>query len=35
MDPEGLRLCDTAEKRLHVPGESRELGFIRLPHDWL
>lgn len=35
MDPEGLRLCDTAERRLRVQGESRELGFVRLPHDWL
>ena len=35
MDPEGLRLCDTAERRLRVLGESRELGFIRLPHDWI
>jgi len=35
LDPEGLRLCDTVERRLQVLGESRELGFIRLPHDWL
>jgi lipopolysaccharide transport system ATP-binding protein len=35
MDPEGLRLCDTAELRLRVLGDSRELGFVRLPHDWL
>ena len=35
MDPEGLRLSDTAEWRLRVVGESRELGLVRLPHDWL
>jgi lipopolysaccharide transport system ATP-binding protein len=35
MDPEGIRLCDTAEQRLRVQGESRELGFIRLPHEWV
>lgn len=34
MDPEGLRVCDTAELRLRVLGDSRELGFIHLPHDW-
>jgi len=35
MDPEGLRLCDTAEIRFSVAGESRELGMIRLPHRWM
>jgi lipopolysaccharide transport system ATP-binding protein len=35
MDPEGLRLCDTAEIRFSVSGESRELGMIRLPHRWI
>lgn len=35
MDPEGLRLCDTVERTMRVPGASRELGFIRLSHDWL
>lgn len=35
MDPEGLRLCDTAELRFRVRGESRELGFVRLDHRWL
>ena len=34
LDPEGLRLCDTAEHRFRVGGESRELGFVRLPHTW-
>ena len=35
MDPEGLRLCDTAERRVCVLGETRELGFVHLPHQWL
>ncbi len=34
MDPQGIRLCDTAELRFTVSGESRELGIIRLPHRW-
>jgi lipopolysaccharide transport system ATP-binding protein len=34
MDPEGMRLFDTAEQRFRVLGESRELGFVRLPHEW-
>lgn len=35
MDPGGMRLCDTAERRVRVLGNTRELGFIRLPHEWL
>ncbi len=35
MDPEGLRVCDTSEKRLRVKGQSRELGFVRLQHEWI
>lgn len=35
MDPEGLRVCDTSEKRFRVKGQSRELGFVRLQHDWI
>ena len=34
MDPEGLRLCDTAELRFRIRGESRELGFVYLDHRW-
>jgi lipopolysaccharide transport system ATP-binding protein len=34
MDPEGLRLCDSAEHCFSIAGESRELGFVRLPHRW-
>lgn len=35
MDPEGMRLYDTSELRFRVRGESRELGFVRLDHEWL
>lgn len=34
MDPEGMRLYDTAELRFRVRGESRELGYVRLDHEW-
>jgi lipopolysaccharide transport system ATP-binding protein len=34
MDPEGMRLCDTSEHRFIVSGQSRELGFIHLQHQW-
>ena len=35
MDAAGLRLCDTAEIRFSIAGESRELGLVRLQHRWL
>jgi hypothetical protein len=35
MDPAGMRLCDTAEIRFTVTGESREMGMVRLAHRWL
>lgn len=34
MDPQGIRLCDTAELRFTVAGDSREMGIVRLPHRW-
>ncbi|MEM1411691.1 MAG: ABC transporter ATP-binding protein, partial [Pseudomonadota bacterium] len=34
MDPEGLRVCDTAERMLRVRGETREFGLVRLEHRW-
>lgn len=34
MDPEALRLFDTAERGLIVRGETREFGLVRLPHRW-
>jgi len=35
MDPEGVRLCDTLSLDFIISGESRELGFCRLPHHWV
>jgi lipopolysaccharide transport system ATP-binding protein len=35
MDPAGMRLCDTAEIRFIVTGESREMGMVRLAHRWV
>ncbi len=34
MDPEGLRVHDTAEVSFTVTGRSRELGLVRLEHRW-
>jgi len=34
MDPEAMRLCDKAEIRFSVSGESREMGMVRLSHHW-
>jgi lipopolysaccharide transport system ATP-binding protein len=34
MDPEGVRLFDHVERSFVVTGESREMGFVRLPHRW-
>jgi lipopolysaccharide transport system ATP-binding protein len=34
MDPQGIRLCDTAELRFTVSGDSREMGIVRLSHRW-
>ncbi len=34
MDPEGMRLSDTAEHRFIVSGQTREMGFVHLPHQW-
>jgi lipopolysaccharide transport system ATP-binding protein len=35
LDPEGVRLFDHVERSLIVGGQSRELGFVRLPHRWV
>ncbi len=34
MDPEGMRLYDTVERDFSVSGDSRELGFVRISHEW-
>lgn len=35
MDPEGIRVFDTLEQPFRITGKSREMGFLRLPHDWM
>jgi lipopolysaccharide transport system ATP-binding protein len=35
MDPEGFRLFDQVERHFDIVGESRELGFCRLEHQWI
>lgn len=34
LDPEGLYLFDHVEVPLTVTGESREMGLVRLEHEW-
>lgn len=34
LDPEGLRLQDTMESSFTVTGQSREIGVVRLEHEW-
>ena len=34
LDPEGMRVYDTVERDFTVAGDSRELGLVRLPHQW-
>jgi lipopolysaccharide transport system ATP-binding protein len=35
MDPEGLRVFDSHEFTFTVNGNTKELGYVRLPHQWL
>lgn len=34
LEPEGLRIHDSAEKDFTITGRSRELGMVRLEHEW-
>jgi lipopolysaccharide transport system ATP-binding protein len=34
MDPEGMRMCDTAERNFRIRGETKEFGLVRLAHRW-
>lgn len=34
LDPEATRLFDHVEREFIVTGETRELGFVKLPHRW-
>lgn len=35
MDPEGVRVFDMQQIAFTVTGSTKEVGFIRLPHQWL
>ena len=35
MDPEGMRLFDHVERKFEISGNSRQLGFCDLEHEWL
>lgn len=34
LDPEGMRVCDTAERNFRIRGETDEFGLVRLEHRW-
>ncbi|MGL4233590.1 MAG: ABC transporter ATP-binding protein [Casimicrobium sp.] len=34
MDPEGMRLYDIVAREFMIPGVSREMGFVQIPHRW-
>ena len=34
LDPEGMRVFDHQEAPFVVAGTTRELGYVRLPHEW-
>jgi lipopolysaccharide transport system ATP-binding protein len=35
MDPEGVRVFDNRQLAFTITGNTREVGYIRLPHEWL
>jgi len=35
MDPEGLRVFDNREMTFTMTGSTKELGYVKLPHQWL
>ena len=35
MDPEGLRVFDNRQMAFVITGETQEVGYIRLPHEWM
>ena len=35
LDPEGLRIQDTDEVQFTISGRTRELGLVRLAHEWV
>jgi len=35
MDPEGIRVFDSQQMAFTITGNTKEVGYIRLPHEWL
>ncbi|HEY5776965.1 MAG TPA: ABC transporter ATP-binding protein [Xanthomonadales bacterium] len=35
MDPEGIRVFDSQQMAFTISGNTKEVGYIRLPHEWL
>jgi len=35
MDPEGVRVFDNRQLAFTITGNTKEAGYIRLPHEWL
>ena len=35
MDPEGMRVFDNRQLTFVITGETSEVGYIRLPHQWM
>lgn len=35
MDPEGVRVFDNQQIAFKITGKTKEVGFIRLPHEWV
>jgi lipopolysaccharide transport system ATP-binding protein len=35
MDPEGVRVFDNRQMSFMITGDTKEVGYIRLPHKWL
>jgi lipopolysaccharide transport system ATP-binding protein len=34
MDPEGVRVFDSHQLSFTITGDTKEVGYIRLPHEW-
>lgn len=35
MDPEGIRVFDSQQMAFTITGNTKEVGYVRLPHEWL
>jgi lipopolysaccharide transport system ATP-binding protein len=35
MDPEGIRVFDSTQIAFNITGNTKEVGYIRLPHEWI